>query len=261
MGPVVDVGVLWQLDWRRATEDAMDKGWDHSASGWLEAMGSEGDLTRRYVTDAPMLAALPQVGRMLDVGCGEGRFCRMAAERGLDVVGLDPTVSLLDRARALHPSGRYIEGSAEALPFGDASFDVVVFYMTLIDIPDFRAALAEAVRVLRSGGRLLIVNLHPYVTARPRNWPGEGGHWIEERGERQHLALDDMMEERGYVAAWGGIRITNYHRPLSAYMEPLLRSGMVLQRFEDPPCTAPDPDLVARYRRMPWAFMMQWQAP
>lgn len=239
----------------------MDVGWDGSADGWLEALGAEGDVTRRYVMDAPMVAALPAAGRMLDVGCGEGRFCRMAAERGLEIVGIDPTVDLLARAQALHPSGRYIEGMAEELPFEDASFDVVVFYMTLIDIPDFRAALAEAVRVLRPGGRLLISNLHPYVTARPRNWPGEGGHWIEEDGERRYLALDDMMEERGYVAAWGDIRIINYHRPLSAYMAPLLEAGMALRQFEDPPCTAPDADLVARYRRMPWAFMMVWQAP
>lgn len=239
----------------------MDAGWDQSAEGWLEVMGAHGDATRQYVLDAPMVAALPDRGRMLDVGCGEGRFCRMARARGLDVVGLDPTAALLDRARALDPGGRYVEGRAEALPFEDASFDVVVFYLSLIDIPDIRAALAEAARVVRPGGRLLIANLHAYVTARPRGWPGEGGHWVEKDGERLYLAVDDMMEERGVVSAWGGIRIVNYHRPLSAYMAALLKAGLVLEQFDDPPCTAPDAEFAARYRRMPWVFMMVWRAP
>ena len=65
-------------------------GWEFSAAGWLAAQGDAGDATRRFVLDAPMLAALPKAGRVLDIGCGEGRFCRMMRARGLDPVGLDP---------------------------------------------------------------------------------------------------------------------------------------------------------------------------
>ncbi len=235
-------------------------GWDHSAPGWLADIGDAGDATRRFVMDAPMLAALPATGRMLDIGCGEGRFCRMAQAQGLETVGLDPTQALLDAAREKDPTGRYVQGRAEDLPFEAARFDAVVFYMSLIDIPDFRGAIQEAVRVLRGGGRLLIANLHSYVTARPRQW-GEGSHWVYDGDARTHMAMDDMMQERPIISAWRGIRIENYHRPLSAYMDALLGAGLTLRAFEDPPCTSPDPDLNNRYTRMPWALFMAWDKP
>ena len=144
-----------------------DIGWDFSAPGWLAAMGESGDVTRRYVLDAPMLAALPEAGRALDIGCGEGRFCRMMRARGLAAVGVEPTAGLLAAAKARDPRGEYVNASAEVLPFRDQSFDVAVFYLTLIDILDFRTAIAEAERVLRTGGKLLVANLHSHVTARP----------------------------------------------------------------------------------------------
>ena len=239
----------------------MGLGWDHSAPGWLASMGETGDVTRVHVMDAPMLAALPAQGDVLDIGCGEGRFCRMMQARGLRVVGLDPTAALLDAARARDATGSYIQGGAENLPFEPNSFDAVVFYLSLIDIPDFRAAICEAVRVMRPGGRMVIANLTPHVTARPRNWRGEGNHWVVQGGERQHLAVDDMNRERAITSAWGGIRIENHHRPLSAYMTSLLDAGLILRQFEDPPCTGPDTDTIDRYTRMPWAFLMVWDKP
>lgn len=236
-------------------------GWDHSAPGWLTSQGETGDATRQYVLDAPMLAALPATGRVLDIGCAEGRFCRMMAARGLEPVGLDPTAALLEQAKTRHPDGAYVDATAESLPFKDASFDAAVFYLSLIDIPDFRTAITQAVRVLRSGGQLLIANLHSYVTARPRNWVGEGGHWVKQEGEPVHMAIDDMLQERSHVTAWDDIRIENHHRPLSAYMGALLGHGLILRAFKDPPCTSPDPDLNNRYIRMPWAFFMAWEKP
>ncbi|MEL7152419.1 MAG: class I SAM-dependent methyltransferase [Pseudomonadota bacterium] len=116
-------------------------GWDQSAPGWIEAMGSAGDDTCGHVLDEPMLDALPATGRVLDIGCGEGRFCRMIHDRGLDSVGLEPTEALREQACAVHPGGTYVAGRAENLPFNDASFDAEVLYLTLIDILDLAAAI------------------------------------------------------------------------------------------------------------------------
>ena len=66
--------------------------------------------------------------------------------------GIDPTQSLLEVARKRDPSGDYRPGRAEQLDFDDASFDLVVSYVTLVDIADFRTAIREMARVLRPGG-------------------------------------------------------------------------------------------------------------
>ena len=236
-------------------------GWEFSAAGWLAAQGDAGDATRRFVLDAPMLAALPNAGRVLDIGCGEGRFCRMMRARGLDPVGLEPTLALLAEARLRDPAGSYVEGRAEALPFEAAAFEAVAFYLSLIDIPDFRTAITEAARVLRPGGRLLVANLHAHVTARPRDWAGEGSHWVTKDGKRAYLALDDMMAERAITSAWGDIRIENHHRPLSAYMSAFLDAGLRLTAFEDPPFTGPEGHTKDSFTRVPWAFYMAWKKP
>ncbi len=109
------------------------------------------------------LDELLQVGGrdVLDVGCGEGWLARRLASAGARVVGLDPSADALGRARGgEHPdaSVRYVEGAAEALPFADASFDVVVFFNSLhhVSADSMDAALAEAARVLRRDGLLYV---------------------------------------------------------------------------------------------------------
>lgn len=222
-------------------------------------MGSAGDPTRIHVMDAPMMAAMPSKGSMLDIGCGEGRFCRMMQARGMQTVGLDPTSALLAQARARDPEGAYVQGRAEELPFADRRFDAAVFYLSLIDIKGFRRAIAQAARVLKRGGILAVANLHAYVTARPADFSAHDSAWLARDGKPAVTAIDEMMQERSYVTAWSGVRITNYHRPLSAYMTAFLDAGLTLTTFTDPPYTGGDRTLAARFGQMPWAFQMVWQ--
>jgi ubiquinone/menaquinone biosynthesis C-methylase UbiE len=98
---------------------------------------------------------------VLDVGCGEGWLVRRLASAGARVVGLDPLVIALERARRQGSSGppvRYVEGAAQELAFASGSFDVVVFFNSLHHVPveSMDAALAEAARVLRSSGALYV---------------------------------------------------------------------------------------------------------
>ena len=148
----------------------MSDGWEESAAAWIADMGDAGDFGRRVVMDAPMMARvrLRPYRRALDVGCGEGRFCRMLRAEGIEAVGIDPARSLIDRARALDAGGDYRVEAAEALGFEDGAFDLVVSYLSLIDIPDAGAAIGEMARVLAPGGRLLIANLNGFNTAGPR---------------------------------------------------------------------------------------------
>lgn len=150
----------------------MSRGWERSAGPWIASMGEKGDWGREHVLDPVMLERVSagQFERALDVGCGEGRFCRMLKVRGISVVGIDPTDELLAQARKRDPGGDYRLSKAEALPFDHASFDLVVSYLTLIDIADFRAAMKEMVRVLKPDGTLLIANLNSFITSSPKGW-------------------------------------------------------------------------------------------
>jgi SAM-dependent methyltransferase len=233
----------------------MSDGWDESAAAWIADMGGSGDYGREFVLDAPMLERVRGRGfqTALDVGCGEARFCRMMKNCGLQAVGVDPTETLIREARRRDPRGDYRIGRAEALDFADGSFDLVVSYVTLIDIADVRSAITEMARVLRPGGTLLIANLTSFSTAGPL----EG--WTPDGAGNQHFPIDRYLEERADWVSWRGIRIRNWHRPLSTYMSLLLGAGLELRHFAEPAPRGGDPAKADRYRRVPFFLIMEWQ--
>jgi SAM-dependent methyltransferase len=97
--------------------------------------------------------------RVLDVACGTGVLARTARERvGArgTVVGLDMNPAMLAVAHRAGANIEWREARAEALPFDSGSFDVVVSQFGLMFFQDRTAALAEMLRVLRSGGRLAV---------------------------------------------------------------------------------------------------------
>ena len=108
--------------------------------------------------------ALPLEGRrVLDLACGTGDIALGAAVGGAQVVGLDltPAMIALARSRAGQgPAPRFLVGDMLSLPFPDAAFDVVTIGYGLRNVPDLSRALAEAHRVLRSGGRLLSLDFN-----------------------------------------------------------------------------------------------------
>ncbi|HXW08847.1 MAG TPA: methyltransferase domain-containing protein [Vicinamibacterales bacterium] len=112
--------------------------------------------------DLVEIAALRPGERVLDVACGTGVVARLAAQRvgtGGRVTGLDVNPGMLAVARSTSPPGVSIEwheASAEAMPFPDAAFDVVLCQMGLQFVPDRPAALREMRRVLAPGSRLIL---------------------------------------------------------------------------------------------------------
>ena len=95
--------------------------------------------------------------RVLDVGCGEGRFAAELARRGFAVVGVDVAEEPLRRARAREPMLQLRIVPAEGRwPLADASFDLVWAGETIEHVADTVGWLSEVHRVLRGGGRLLL---------------------------------------------------------------------------------------------------------
>jgi len=235
----------------------MTNGWNESASAWIADMGTDGDFGRQFVLDPPMMARVSNRGfrKALDVGCGEGRFCRMLGAIGVKAVGIDPTDALLRRARQQDPEGDYRIGRAEALDFPDRSYDLVISYLTLIDIPDIRTAIAEMSRVLEPRGTLLIANLTSFNTA------GQPNGWVRDADGNPRFYIDHYMEERADWVRWRGIGIYNWHRPLSTYMSLLLGHGLELRHFSEPMPLGADPAKAEWHRRVPYFLIMEWQKP
>ncbi|HEY8171611.1 MAG TPA: class I SAM-dependent methyltransferase [Dehalococcoidia bacterium] len=237
-----------------------DGGWADSARAWIDLIDK--DPNRTLLLDPVMLRLCADVRgkRVLDVGCGEGRFCRMLAERGASVVGIDPTALLVAEANERCDAGHYVRAIAENEPFADASFDLVITYVTLVDIPGYRQAIAEMARVLRPGGTLLAANLG-FVTATPAA-PAESPWMRDAEGNRLFYRIDRYAEEWPATISWAGVTIHNWHRPLSAYMDAYLSSGLILREFLEP---VPEDDSLRDQQafedwfRVPLFNVMRWE--
>ncbi len=105
----------------------------------------------------------PEGLTILDVGCGEGRLANLLAERGAQVIGVDPSESMIAAARhnatARGTAATFQCGKAENLPFDAAQFDLVVANTILCFVDDASQVFSEIARVLRPDGRLVIGEL------------------------------------------------------------------------------------------------------
>ena len=132
--------------------------WSEQAPLWAELWGGFADPVRERIATATPIG---RDARVLDVGCGSGELLMLAAARGAEVSGIDAAEGMLAIARRRLPDADLRLGAMEALPWEDGRFDVVTAVNALQFALDFVAALREAARVARPGGRLAIANWGP----------------------------------------------------------------------------------------------------
>jgi ubiquinone/menaquinone biosynthesis C-methylase UbiE len=156
------------------------------------------DHVRRLVDPIGVAAQ----GRVLDVACGPGIVTVELARTARDVVALDLTPEMLNKARercgkAARANVCFEEGTASALPFDDASFDAVVTRLSFHHFTEPRTVLAEMHRVLKPSGLLAVADI---VTAEDRE-PAELQNAIEQLRDPSHVRMLPASELRALVIA------------------------------------------------------------
>jgi SAM-dependent methyltransferase len=236
-------------------------GWESRAEQWLAwARTPEFDAYWSY-RDAFFELVPPPDGRTLEVGCGEGRVTRDLAARGHRVTALDASPTLLRAAAGRDPAGEYVLGAAEALPFADATFALVVAYNVLIDVEDMPAAVREAARVLRPGGAACVCVPHPFA---------DSGEWASDDPAAPFVVAGDYRGARPFSATIrrGGLEMTfdGMIYALEDYARALESAGLAIEAIREPGPTGdlarrPDRDDWARWHRIPMFLMLRARKP
>ena len=213
-------------------KDQLRQEWIELSSAWIKESREGRTPHRNGLLDQPMLEACGNVEglQVLDCGCGEGRFCRILAQRGASyVLGLDLCEPMIKAARELQAScNEYRVADVQNLSFLlDQRFDLVVSYLNQCDLPDFMANTREVYRILRNRGRFVVANLHPMRSA--------GGGWYKtENGKKEHVILDRYFEGNERYWRMMGVNFTNFHRTLSTYIHGFIEVGFKIEGIIEP---------------------------
>jgi SAM-dependent methyltransferase len=213
----------------------MSARYDEFADWYHEWVGE--DACRDF-TCVATVDALGDVGRgrVLDLACGSGRVARYLADRGATVVGVDVSAALIAKAIEVErgaPRGiRYLIGDAQDTLWWDGvPFDGVTCHMGMSDIDNLAAAMDSVRTVLRPGGALSYLIVHPCHPGGGfglPSWPPDEGYYWEGWWTTKGAGC------RGRVGA--------NHRTLSTYLNSALDAGLRIERVLEPvPPAKPPP--------------------
>jgi len=157
--------------------------------------------------------------RVLDAGCGAGLYTEWLLEGGADVVGVDASEGMLERARErLDDAALQRVDLSGPLPFRADAFDGVVSGLALGYIEEWRPVFEEFRRVLADGGFVVFSVKHPF-------------------DEFPLPAASNYFETERYVKEWA-VDVPYHRRPLSAVLNPVLEAGLRIDRVAEPRPTA-----------------------
>lgn len=156
----------------------------------------------------PVLDSLP-AGDAIDAMCGTGRYAAHLADRGHAVRGFDTSPRMLEVARSKLPGVPFALADVSALPVPDRSADVIVNALSLCHVEDLHPTFAEAARVLRPGGHLLVVGIR--------------GYFMESR--LSPLLARDTAGEVGYIPEWD--------HSTGDYVRAALAAGFAIRDFQE----------------------------
>ncbi len=178
--------------------------------GWAVTYDGEdnGCFPMRDDVLTPMLDRLTP-GRALDAACGTGAVAQQLLARGHDVVGVDVSEGMLARARKAVPDALFMAGDVTDLPLPDDDVDHVVCSLALAHLDDLRPFFAEAARVMRPGGHLLLLDTRGHFT-----------------GSTRYPLVKEAPDGRvGHIAG--------YSHGLGDYLRPALQHGYIVRACEE----------------------------
>ncbi|MEV4262172.1 class I SAM-dependent methyltransferase [Kribbella sp. NPDC049584] len=198
------------------------------------ARANENGLFNRWYARPAVLDLLGDVAgrRILDAGCGSGPLVADVKERGASVAGFDasPAMLRLARERLGDDADLKVADLTRPLPYDDESFDDALAVLVLHYLEDWSGPLAELRRVLRPGGRLVVVVNHPVIP--PVLYP-----------DVDYFATVANTEEYDFDGV--SATLTIWYRSLSAMSESFTAAGFRISAISEPP-VSPDtpPDLL-----------------
>jgi tRNA (uracil-5-)-methyltransferase TRM9 len=165
--------------------------------------------------------------KVLDLGCGNGRFIELFRNRNIDYIGIDISQKMIEIARQKFPDGNFQIFDGLAIPFPDNYFDVIFCIAVLHHIPGSQLRqefLTEARRVLKQGGKLILSTW--YLWQKDTFWALLIKSTLKKLVGKSHLDFFDTMEP------WGKIAERYFHNFRKGELKRLIKKvGFATEKF------------------------------
>jgi ubiquinone/menaquinone biosynthesis C-methylase UbiE len=213
--------------------------WGNVADWYDQLVGESGSEYHREVVLPGVLRLLnPQPHQtILDIACGQGVLCRILAERGAEVTGVDAAAPLIESARQRGPAAiHYHVADARELEFlpadNFASSTCILAIQNMNPLPPVFAGVARA---LAPHGKLVIVMMHPCFRG-----PKETSWGWDESQRMQYRRVDRYLIPRKspittHPGADPGTYTWTFHKPIEAYIKALRNAGLLIDAIEEWP--------------------------
>ncbi|MFI6171672.1 class I SAM-dependent methyltransferase [Nocardia sp. NPDC051052] len=238
-----------------------------NAAFWTKIIRERLDRYRTELTDRTVMAAVGDCTsqRILDAGCGEGYLSRIIQSGGGQVVGIDACAELIEAARSTAEHEErdivYHHGSVNALPLEDETFDCVVCNHLVNDLPDPAPAFSEFGRVLKPGGKLVVLMLHPCFYPAPTGVETAS----EESVSDQYFEVRSFAQNFRVAGESSPAPVTVWMRPLESYLSSLTDANFSLAVMQEPRPTpeqiAADPWWRENFRRPTFLLLVAERKP
>ncbi len=228
----------------------MKTSWGAVASWYDSVVNDKDSYQSRVILPNVLRLIAPKRGdKILDLACGQGFFSHALAAEGAFVTGIDVAPELIDIARthAVHKQEFFVASAENLKPFADKSFDAAVCILAIQNIERMALAFKEVARVLKPGGKLVLVLNHPtFRIPGKTSWGFDEGKNLttgasKKTGIVQYRRIDEYMSESraaidmnpGTTAAVKKETTYSFHRPLQVYSKNLANAGLAIKRLEE----------------------------
>lgn len=211
-------------------------GWNDAASWYDKLVGDKGsDYHQNVIIPGAVKMLRPKRGeKILDVACGQGVFSRQLVAAGAEVTGIDASPELIKQAKKLSPDINYLIADATRMKMlADKSFEAASCIMAIMNIDPLPAVLKEVSRVLKPGGRFVMVLNHPcFRVPKQSGWGYDDGRKIQFRRIDSYLSplKVPIQMQPGYAPK---LITFTYHRPLTLYIGALAAAGLAVNQLEE----------------------------
>lgn len=242
--------------------DANRELWETHAGWWQEFFTDGADPEYEEQILPLIVDWVAGAERVCEVGCGEGQVSRHLSAAGAHVVvGVDASAAQVAAAMERGGGPVYLRGAADRLPVADHSMDAVVVCLVFEHLDDITEPVAEVVRVLRPGGRFVLLLNHPLLQTPDSGWVDD--HIVDP--PEQYWQVGNYLQPAAVVEEVSkGVFIRFVHRPLGTYLNTLAAAGLRFEKMAEP---APPPGFLAAAPEYPDAahiprlMALSWQAP